>query len=381
VLLQIVAILGSRGETYTLGEAYAFGVIWSFAFKALAMLVLRYKDRSPREWRVPFNLKLDGVDLPLGLAAIAGTLFMLASVNLVTKQVATISGTGFTVVFFVLFLASERVNEKRRGAAPHVEADEFRLEAQDAVTAESLGVRPGNTLCLVRDYKTLDHLQTALKTTHTGKRDLVVLTVRVTKGPDAGYEDLDERNVFASYEQLLFSRVIALAEKAGKHVDLLVVPASNVFDAIAHTAAQLESAEVVAGRSSVMSSAEQARRLGEAWEALPHKPKHQVLFRVVSPEGTIDEYYLGAHAPHLAEEEINLIHRLWLDITHERGGEDAHHKEVVTLALERLAEDLKGKGRRDVLEQIKGLMHRRSRAEREGDEEESRKQKGVGAAR
>ena len=40
VLLQIVAIIGSRGNTYTLGEAYAFGVIWSFAFKGLAMLVL-----------------------------------------------------------------------------------------------------------------------------------------------------------------------------------------------------------------------------------------------------------------------------------------------------------------------------------------------------
>nr|MDQ3746383.1 hypothetical protein [Acidobacteriota bacterium] len=272
------------------------------------------------------------------------------------------------------------INERRRGAAAHVEVDQFRLQTQDTVTNETVEVRPGNTLCLARDYNTLEHVRRALELTHTGKRDLVVMTVQVMKGPDAGHENIGEQHLFTGYEQLLFSRVIALAEKAGKHVDLLVVPASNVFDAIAHTAAQLESAEVVAGRSSVMSSAEQARRLGEAWEALPHKPKHQVLFRVVSPEGTIDEYYLGAHAPHLAEEDVNLIHRLWLDITHERGGEDAHHKEVVTLALERLAEDLKGKGRRDVLEQIKGLMHRRSRAEREGDEEESRKQKGAGAA-
>src|SRR5262249_46382807 len=38
VVLQLVAIIGSRGEVYVLGEAYAFGVIWSFAFKALAML-------------------------------------------------------------------------------------------------------------------------------------------------------------------------------------------------------------------------------------------------------------------------------------------------------------------------------------------------------
>src|SRR6185295_3567581 len=47
VLLQVVAIVGSHGETYTLGEAYAFGVIWSFAFKALAVAVLRFKDPGP----------------------------------------------------------------------------------------------------------------------------------------------------------------------------------------------------------------------------------------------------------------------------------------------------------------------------------------------
>src|SRR5277367_4950062 len=34
VLLQIVTILLSRGNVYTLGEAYAFGVVWSFVMKA-----------------------------------------------------------------------------------------------------------------------------------------------------------------------------------------------------------------------------------------------------------------------------------------------------------------------------------------------------------
>src|SRR5262249_23858499 len=42
--LQLIAIIGSRGDTYTLGEAYAFGVVWSFAFKGPAMVVLRFKD-------------------------------------------------------------------------------------------------------------------------------------------------------------------------------------------------------------------------------------------------------------------------------------------------------------------------------------------------
>src|SRR5439155_1911130 len=103
VLLQIVAIVGSRGETYTLGEAYAFGVIWSFAFKALAVLVLRFKDKSPREWKVPLNIRLESNEIPLGLGIITVLLFSVAGINLITKEVATISGVAFTLVFFLLF--------------------------------------------------------------------------------------------------------------------------------------------------------------------------------------------------------------------------------------------------------------------------------------
>src|SRR6266567_2298122 len=51
--LQILTILLSRGNIFVLGEAYAFGVMWSFALKALAVLVLRYKQPGKREFRVP----------------------------------------------------------------------------------------------------------------------------------------------------------------------------------------------------------------------------------------------------------------------------------------------------------------------------------------
>src|SRR5206468_9290947 len=103
VILQLLTIIGSRGNVYVLGEAYAFGVIWSFAFKALAVLVLRFKDKSEREWKVPFNLKLDGNEIPIGLGIIAALLFSVAGINLITKEVATISGIIFTIVFFSIF--------------------------------------------------------------------------------------------------------------------------------------------------------------------------------------------------------------------------------------------------------------------------------------
>src|SRR5262245_6306057 len=81
--LQLATIALSRGDVYVLGEAYAFGVVWSFAFKSLAMLVLRYKaPHAPREWKVPLNVVVAGRELPIGLAMITLTLFAAAVINL-----------------------------------------------------------------------------------------------------------------------------------------------------------------------------------------------------------------------------------------------------------------------------------------------------------
>ena len=321
VILQLLTIVGSRGNVYVLGEAYAFGVIWSFAFKGLAVLVLRFKDKSSREWKVPFNLRLNGTELPLGLGIISALLFSVAGINLLTKQVATVSGVAFTLVFFVIFLASEQYNRRRRGTAAHVEVDQFKTHLEHSVSSETVAVRPGNTLCLVRDYNTLDHVRKALEVTHTGKKDLVVMTVHLHHGPDMGYRDLREEDVFTDYEQLLFSRVVALAEKAGKHVHLLVVPSSDIFQAIVQTAARLDSSEIIAGRSTVMTPEQQAKLMGQAWEKLTNRPKHQVCFRVIDADGQIRDFYLGAHEPRLTQQEVDFIHQLWLELTRDGGAE------------------------------------------------------------
>jgi hypothetical protein len=234
-----------------------------------------------------------------------------------------------------------------------VEMDQFRLQPQEVISSETVEVRPGSALCVVRDYNTLDHVRKALEITHTGKRDLVVMTVHVMKGPDAGYEDISHNQLFTRYEQLLFSRVTSVAEKAGKHVDLLVVPGTNVFDAIAQTAAQLDSADIWAGRSSVMAPEEQAKHIGDAWERLPKKPSRQVTIHVVEHDGTVDDFTLGAHAPTLANADIDLIHTLWLDATTAGGVEGLHHREIVTVALARLAEELKGPGRQAALDRLR----------------------------
>jgi amino acid transporter len=358
VVLQLAAIVGSRGNTYTLGEAYAFGVIWSFAFKGLAMLVLRFKDRSPRDWKVPLNFHVGGTEIPLGLAIIAAILFSIAGINLLTKEVATISGVAFTLVFFVVFVVSERINERKRGDALHVAVDQFRIQPREMMSTETVEVRPGNALCVVRDYTTLEHVRAALAATHTGKRDLVVMTVQLLQGPDAGYEGIGLEQLFTSYEQVLFSRVTAVAEKAGKHIGLLVVPGTNVFDAIVQTASHLDSADIWAGRSSVMDAAEQARLIGAAWERLPKKPHRPVALHIVDRDGGAEVFSLGAHIPSLADNDVALIHALWLDATRERGVESLRHQEVVSVALARLAEDMRGAGRAATLDRMRRLQRR-----------------------
>src|SRR5215468_4365721 len=67
VVLQLVTILLSRGDIFLLGEAYAFGVMWSFALKGLAVLVLRFKQPGEREFLVPFNVRAGSIEIPIGL--------------------------------------------------------------------------------------------------------------------------------------------------------------------------------------------------------------------------------------------------------------------------------------------------------------------------
>ncbi|HEY7544901.1 MAG TPA: APC family permease [Blastocatellia bacterium] len=340
-LLQIATILFSRGDIFLLGEAYAFGVIWSFTFNAVATLVLRFKKPEGREWKVPLNLKLGRIEIPLGLISIALVLLSIALTNLLTKKVATISGIVFTAVFFALFTVSERIN-RRKMDRTLASLDQFQLQHNEFVSQEAVGARPGNVLVGVRDYNTLSHLEYALDRTDTDEQDIVVVTMRLVTGPDAGERHLYDETLFTGYEQKLFTRVVALAEKHGKPVDLVIVPATNIFDAVAQTALILDSADVLAGSSSKMTAQEQARQLGRAWERLVEKPRRQVRFRVIDEEGRESVFPLGAHAPALTEDDINLIHRIWLEVSRAPARSRVHHRDVVRVALERLEKDIKG---------------------------------------
>jgi amino acid transporter len=70
--LQLLTIVISRGDVTLQGEAYAFGVVWSFAMKALAVIVLRFKQPAARAWKVPFNVRIGTIEAELCASAGAG---------------------------------------------------------------------------------------------------------------------------------------------------------------------------------------------------------------------------------------------------------------------------------------------------------------------
>ena len=174
VALQLLTIILSHGNVYLLGEAYAFGVVWSFVMKGLAVLVLRYKQPGPREFHVPLNFKLGKTEIPVGLGLITLTLLAIAIMNLFTKQVATISGVAFTLVLFGVFTASERIGHRK--GIPHTELDQFHLAAGEDITPKRLGCRPGNILVFLRDYNTLYPLERVLKRVNLAKQDVWFFT-------------------------------------------------------------------------------------------------------------------------------------------------------------------------------------------------------------
>lgn len=337
VILQILTIVLSGGDIFVLGEAYAFGVMWSFAMKGLAVLVLRYKKPGQREFRVPLNIHLGKIELPIGLALITLTLIALCAINLFTKQVATVSGLAFTIVFFTVFQISEKVTKKR--IADKAELDQFNLEISEGLTPESLGVRPASILVMVRNYNTLYNLGAVLDYVDTRKQDVVALHLRFLQRGGSGEHELEPQQLFSSEEQILFTRALALAEKRGKTIHLAVAGATGKWEAILRAAQSLQSAVVVLGSSPNNPVTEEARIAGLAWERLPD-PKPQLRLQIYSPTGQEHVFYLGPHAPHLTPKEIDLLHNIWLQLSDDVAPAELHHHDVVHFALQELQDRL-----------------------------------------
>ena len=334
-ILQMITIIASRGNVITLGEAYAFGVIWSFTFNSLAMLVLRWKYHGERGWKVPPNIRIGNTEIPIGLLSVFLVLLSVAIVNLFTKSVATVSGIVFAAAFFVIFSVSERQNMRKHAITARQMRDQFQLEHQDSISSESAAIRPGGVMVTMRDPSNPLALKWTLSHTSTEDRDVVVISVRMmgVGGPEfLSAEDTS----FSEHEQMVFTKAVSVAESFGKKVSLLVVPAGDVFAALVQGANNLEVDSVISSISSKMTAEDQAFHMGQAWEALP-EPKRQFNFYVIDPGGEVKVFYIGPHAPALSPDDVQLVHRLWLNMRRDPSVSDLHHSDIITYSLTRLA--------------------------------------------
>jgi hypothetical protein len=164
--------------------------------------------------------------------------------------------------------------------------------------------------------------------------------------------------MFAHYEQDLFSHVVTMAEKQGKSVELLVVPAVDPYDAMVQTASNLKASRLVTGVSARMPSEELAQRIGLAWEKLP-SPRHPFSLEVIAPDRPSTYVNLGPHPPRLWPEDLDRLHNLWLRLTSERDiGSKLHHRDVVGVALERLEQELDGPRQGEIVAEVERMMHK-----------------------
>ena len=334
-ILQMVTIIGSRGDVIILGEAYAFGVIWSFTFNSLAMLVLRWKYHGERGWKVPPNIRIGKTEVPVGLISVFLVLLSTAIVNLFTKSIATVSGIIFALAFFIIFSISERQNLRKHAITARQMKDHFQLEHQDTISRESAAIRPGGVMVTMRDPSNPLALKWTLSHTSTEDRDVVVISVRMMGVGGPEFLSAEETS-FSEHEQMVFTKAVSVAESFGKKVSLLVVPAGDVFAALVQGANNLEVDSVISSISSKMTAEDQAFHMGQAWEALP-EPKRQFNFYVVESDGEVKVFYIGPHAPNLSPDDVQLVHRLWLNMRRDPSMPDLHHSDIITYALSRLA--------------------------------------------
>lgn len=343
-ILQLVTIVASWGDVNTLGEAYAFGVVWSFVFKTLAMCVLRFKDKSPRQYEVPLNIRIkragapqlpkftgvtneqstgvalvrrttneapnmavpaDGeapkpainqgtvaaiahaqneIDLPIGIIIIFLILLCTAVLNLLTKKTATIWGIGFTAIFLIAFIILEKISHRRHGGH-HAHLEQFNEKSSATVTREALGlIHPNPILVAVRGPRSLPVLERILRETDTNVRDIVVLTCKVIPARLQGITA--EETAVDEEDRDLLTKVVTVTEEVGKQVFPMVLPTTNPLYGIATAARDLHASEVVLGVSEAVQAEMQLEQFALAWGTATAEPgtSRPLTVRILGPQ-------------------------------------------------------------------------------------------------
>lgn len=286
--LQIFTIVLCRGDVYTLGEAYAFGVIWSFVSQTAAVMVLRWRKRQEREFEVPLNFTVAGVHIPVGIFFVFLMLLLMAIGNFFTKTVATKWGVLFTGLCYVTLCISEAYTRRKSGkdAQHHLERVNVQLEA--TASPETIGCEhERRVLVATRDPTNLLQLRRVMEEIDPAVTDIIVMAVNRTLTPGQTHSEN-----LPLEEQELLTQIVTTAEKFGLHVIPLIVPAIDPIYAIAKAAYDLGVQEIILGKSEKTSVEVQVEKFTFAWGYITARNPGKVIIRVVWGNSEM-KYVLG----------------------------------------------------------------------------------------
>jgi hypothetical protein len=231
--------------------------------------------------------------------------------------------------------------------------DKFRLEEHSDVSLTDLHVRPGNVLIDIRNPGRLQHVERSVAEVNPQKQDAVGVVVHRLSRMASAEDELNADQICSDREIKLLSKVVTVAEKAGKHIELLVVPAKDPYCALVHVAQKLQSSCIVERRSPKVKPEDEAWQVGRAWERLP-EPRPALTLEVVPGNNSEPAMFtLGPHPPQLWPTDIDLVYRLWRELTERYGfGPQLHHRDVVGVALRRFDLQLHSRHIAEVLEDV-----------------------------
>src|SRR5262249_9910958 len=271
-------------------------------------VVLRFRDKTPREFKVPFNLMIGKVEIPIGLGIIFLVLLISALLNLLTKELATQWGLAFTAAFLTVFIVTEHFHEKRRGQAKHEHLEQFNRGMTEEVTPEALGLtKKYRKLVAIRSPQNLFMLEKALAETDPDTTGVVVMTAKLEPTGDGAPTNPSLDN----YDQHLMTAVVDRAEKAGKQVKPLIVPTNNPLFAVLKTAKDLQAHGLIVVASNKDSADEQLEQIAFYWISLHGGTPPPLTVRVLSKDR---DMYLdlggGNRIPKISERRARTVAEL-----------------------------------------------------------------------
>ena len=279
VVAMILVVLASGGRVSWLARAYGIAIVVMLVLTIAALARLRRSRPGTMPFEVPVNVRVGGRKIPAGLLVSAAVLVAWhTGDDSERRRPVDRRRDPHHRPVAVVHRPPRGTRRRRAQCRRHA-----RSTCCSLPSCRSIRSRPVPATCSCRSA-----IRTA-RPRRRGASDARRSRRRRHDGEAARRRRQRRERRQATptpYERRLLSDVVALAERVGRPVRLLIVPTRNVFDAIVGTVVRLRSSDVYVGESSTLSAEDQARLLGEAWERADKPEAARCPTRHLSPQRT-----------------------------------------------------------------------------------------------